>query len=322
MSKIRRVDFSPDEWIAGTRDLTLEERGAYWDLCSLIYSRGGPVADDERWIGKALGCDVRTWRRVRGRLLEVGKLRSIEIEGQACLTNGRAEREIERATGRISQAREAADESVRARRQNQDRPNFGEKSAGSSAEVPPKSRRSSGENQGDLLNINALDRAVASGDDRANHQPSTTNTVTTTETGERARAKRRAAPTPVERADRKTKLPEDWTLTDKLRDWTTGTLAGCGAADRVDIERELAKFRAHHIGKQTRWVRWDQAWNTWIFNAIEWSERNGSSIGRQGRQRKDTEPAGSRAAHGYAYYAAAGAGQLAKRRPPGDEDPA
>jgi uncharacterized protein YdaU (DUF1376 family) len=46
MSKVRRVDFSPDEWIAGTRELTMEERGAYWDVCALIYSRGGPIPDD------------------------------------------------------------------------------------------------------------------------------------------------------------------------------------------------------------------------------------------------------------------------------------
>lgn len=113
MAKIRRVDFSPDEWIAGTRELTLEERGAYWDVCALIYSRGGPIADDEAWIAKALLCHVRTWRTIRTRLIKVGKLAS--VDGQ--LINLRTLREIERAEGRLKSSRKAADLSAKTRRE-------------------------------------------------------------------------------------------------------------------------------------------------------------------------------------------------------------
>ena len=115
--KIRRVDFSPDEWLAGTRDLTAEERGLYWDCCALMYSRGGPIADDERWLGKALAVDVRMWRRIRCRLLILGKLREVSVDGRPHLINDRSEREIAKATGRISQARDAAEESARRRHQ-------------------------------------------------------------------------------------------------------------------------------------------------------------------------------------------------------------
>lgn len=41
--KIRRVDFSPDEWLAGTAELSDEDRGTYITICALIYSRGGPI---------------------------------------------------------------------------------------------------------------------------------------------------------------------------------------------------------------------------------------------------------------------------------------
>lgn len=41
--KIRRVDFSPDEWLAGTVELSNEDRGVYITICALIYSRGGPI---------------------------------------------------------------------------------------------------------------------------------------------------------------------------------------------------------------------------------------------------------------------------------------
>lgn len=44
--KVRRVDFSPDEWLSGTAELSDEDRGIYITICALIYSRGGPVRYD------------------------------------------------------------------------------------------------------------------------------------------------------------------------------------------------------------------------------------------------------------------------------------
>ena len=75
--KVRRIDFSPDEWLAGTTKLTLVEKGCYWTVCCLIYSKGGPVDDDPVWLARNMGCDVRTWKAVRERLLELGKLQLI-----------------------------------------------------------------------------------------------------------------------------------------------------------------------------------------------------------------------------------------------------
>lgn len=147
MAKIRRVDFSPDEWIAGTRELTLEERGAYWDVCALLYSRGGPIANDDGWIGRALGCHVRTWRTIKARLIAVGKL---AVDGDGLLTNGRVEREIKRAEGRVKQARVAAEESVKARRERD-------------------------ENAAQSSDYNDIPEASALDFNEANQQPSTSN---------------------------------------------------------------------------------------------------------------------------------------------------
>ena len=113
MAKVRRIDFSPDEWLAGTRELSLEERGAYWDVCALIYSRGGPVNDDEVWIAKALTCHVRTWRTIRARLIAAGKLASVDGK----LVNLRTLREIQRAESRLKSSRKASEESAKARRE-------------------------------------------------------------------------------------------------------------------------------------------------------------------------------------------------------------
>lgn len=146
MAKIRRVDFSPDEWIVGTRELTLEERGAYWDVCSLIYSRGGPIADDDAWIAKALACHMRTWRAIKGRLVAKGKLR---IEG-GFITNSRSLQEIERAEKRVSGARTAAEKSA-------------------------EERRKRAENSHLSLDYNDIPEADAHISGEANYQPSTSN---------------------------------------------------------------------------------------------------------------------------------------------------
>jgi hypothetical protein len=51
--KVRRVDFYPDEWLAGTFNLAADERGVYVTICALIYSHCGPIKADG--LGKFCG---------------------------------------------------------------------------------------------------------------------------------------------------------------------------------------------------------------------------------------------------------------------------
>lgn len=92
----------PDNFIAGTVGLTLEEKGAYSLLLDLMYVRGGPVPDEPRYIAGVCNCSVRKWNAIRARLIELGK---IEVAG-GMLTNHRAEEELDIAR-KIS--REAAE---------------------------------------------------------------------------------------------------------------------------------------------------------------------------------------------------------------------
>ena len=87
----------------GTRKLSLEERGAYMELLMLMYDARSGVEDDEAGVAAELGCDRRVWRRIRQKLLDVGK---IEIEGGR-LINARARREIE-IQRRVSEQRTAS----------------------------------------------------------------------------------------------------------------------------------------------------------------------------------------------------------------------
>lgn len=84
--KIRRIDFSPDEWLAGTTELQNDERGVYITLCALIYSRGGPVETEV--LRSLCPGDLRPFKRILNRLVALGKveLNGSELSQKRCLS--------------------------------------------------------------------------------------------------------------------------------------------------------------------------------------------------------------------------------------------
>jgi len=99
--KIRRVDFSPDEWIAGTVGMTLEEEGLYIRVCALIYSHGGPIGME--LLKRA--CQHDHGNRVNAclaRLVAMQKLirNGLEIDQKRCRN------ELEKALIRAGKGRE------------------------------------------------------------------------------------------------------------------------------------------------------------------------------------------------------------------------
>lgn len=81
----------PGDFMMGTRDLSLEERGAYNDLLDMMYDRGRPIPDEPRWIAGLLGISVKKWNTIRASLLDAGKL----VERGEYLSNPRFERDSE-----------------------------------------------------------------------------------------------------------------------------------------------------------------------------------------------------------------------------------
>lgn len=78
------------DFIHGTMNLTLEEKGAYSLCLDLIYDRGGPIPDDARWLSGVCGVSMRKWNSLRQSLINAGKLTS----ENGFLTNSRAALEI------------------------------------------------------------------------------------------------------------------------------------------------------------------------------------------------------------------------------------
>ena len=96
MGAIKWYKRSPQDALNGMLMLTLEERGAYNTVLDLIYSHDNNLHDDDRFIAGWMRCDIRVWKRIKIRLVELGK---IVIEN-GLVTNFRATSEIDEALAR------------------------------------------------------------------------------------------------------------------------------------------------------------------------------------------------------------------------------
>lgn len=111
MAEIKWYKRDPDAALAGMMQLTLEERGAYNTVLDLIYSKADNLRDDDRMIAGFLSCDPRVWKRIKAKLVDLGKLR---IE-DGFIRNLRATSEILTALHRVASASEAGRASAAAR---------------------------------------------------------------------------------------------------------------------------------------------------------------------------------------------------------------
>src|SRR5215469_5599456 len=104
MSRIRHIDFYPDEFLSGVDGMSAEQVGIYWLVCSKIYSRGRSIPDDDRENARIFRIDQRTWKRVKAELIAQGKLRTDDGK----LVNARCLTELVKANKRIDDARNGA----------------------------------------------------------------------------------------------------------------------------------------------------------------------------------------------------------------------
>lgn len=111
MGKIAWYKRDPRAALTGMMELTLEERGAYNTILDLIYDREGDVPDDDRFIAGWCRCDVRVWKRIKARLVDLGKL---YVEAGK-LRNERADRGVDEALSRVASAADAGRASGRKR---------------------------------------------------------------------------------------------------------------------------------------------------------------------------------------------------------------
>jgi uncharacterized protein YdaU (DUF1376 family) len=65
----------PNAFLAGTGQLSLEERGAYITLIDMLYANDDLLVDNDEAIARAMNCQTRRWQRIKSRLMKLGKIR-------------------------------------------------------------------------------------------------------------------------------------------------------------------------------------------------------------------------------------------------------
>ena len=67
--------FYPQDWMAGTRSMTLEQRGAYMDCLCILHSFDRPIVDgDWKWLGHQLHVSSRKAKALIEQLIQLQKL--------------------------------------------------------------------------------------------------------------------------------------------------------------------------------------------------------------------------------------------------------
>lgn len=102
----------PADFIAGTLELSLEEKGAFSIIIDLLHDKGGAMDDDPQWLARVMGCSVRKWKAIREQLLAKGKI--YIDEGK--IVNQRVKREVYKPENAAKTPRKSSENSVKTSR--------------------------------------------------------------------------------------------------------------------------------------------------------------------------------------------------------------
>lgn len=75
---ISKVDFYPDDWLAGTSELNPEQRSVYITLCALYWSKQGYLQERDHWLAGMNDMSVRKFRKIKSELVDLGKIEIID----------------------------------------------------------------------------------------------------------------------------------------------------------------------------------------------------------------------------------------------------
>lgn len=106
--------FYPDDWMRGTRTLSLEQRGAYIDAICMQMLYEAPLQDDYAWLAHQMHVSSRKAKSIVDGLIEAQKLRRID----AGISNDRCVLEIESKLNQRRTNAETAANRERAKREN------------------------------------------------------------------------------------------------------------------------------------------------------------------------------------------------------------
>lgn len=100
--KIRRIDFSPDEFLVGIAGMPAEEIGVYWVICALLYSTGRSISINDERLKRLCGVSYQRLPGIIKSLVE--KRAKLDLEGDQ-LSSKRVTDTLAAARRRVSSAR-------------------------------------------------------------------------------------------------------------------------------------------------------------------------------------------------------------------------
>jgi uncharacterized protein YdaU (DUF1376 family) len=115
MSRIPYFNFYPADFMNGVRGLTAQEVGVYTMILCRIYEESGPVEYHVRRLATYCGMREATFASVVEKLVDLDKLQLID----GCLSNRRADGEIQKRADGLKIASKAGKASAEKRQQNQ-----------------------------------------------------------------------------------------------------------------------------------------------------------------------------------------------------------
>ena len=241
---------NPADALSGMMELNLEQKGAYNTVLDLIYVRDGDLRDEDAFIARACGCNVRRWRRLKAELVERGKLQIRDGN----IHNERATVEIAQAFARHQTASAGGGASVK----------LGKSLGNVSAKDSPKIQQN---NSHESIKSNGLDLTSQSQSQSQSQKESKNNRTASGNKKKIARLKLGEPDPPVKAIPvrwKTEKIPDDW------KDWCR---ANCPTLN-VDLTEEC--FVGHWLsvpGSKGLKTKWRRVWMNWCREDVRRAKR-------------------------------------------------
>jgi uncharacterized protein YdaU (DUF1376 family) len=236
------------DYLGDTQRLTTEQHGAYF-LLLIDYWRNGPPPKDDAVLAQITRMDRVDWQRVRGTILRFFD------EQDGVLIHGRVERELEKARLNVEKRVERAKIAAEAR--------WGARSD----DAPRNARRNAASN----ARRNATSMPQAMPEDMLEECPSPSPSPSSN----------RKPPVSPPKSPKKRPLPDDWQPEDFGEGTQSRTIVDKWS--RLEFERQIERFRAHHQATGSKFVDWQKGWSTWVLNSERFERRpDPRPVGRKG----------------------------------------
>ena len=224
---LSKVDFYHDDWLAGTMELSAEQRGVFITLCALYWSKSARVPENDQWLAGMCSMSVRKWKIVKQQLIDLGKIEVVD----GFIYQERAEIEYENATNIKERAKINGAKG-------------GSKSAELRARALKRNNRASSSGS-----------SAASSKAQATVQPPTPTPIKEKEEGK---------PSSKNKGPRGSRLSDDWVLPQDWGRWAVDE-GFVNSVIRFEAEK-FRDYWTSKAGQGAAKVDWFATWRNWMRN--------------------------------------------------------